>query len=250
MFLKRNKTIANSGYSGFLRGFSHMRCLPKLFILPKVRRYLGKKLVSRNTLAIILKRRKIMKCVLLILSLAINSCSSRSQSTHNYSQNGNISLPPISEVIYIETGSKYETLFPPRTNIARDFLNLKFAQKQLEDIKHYKVYLVALDCANNQQLEELCDSTIFQLSFIVFYNSNNKTAEIVNISYDLLSDSETYSMTYVLKKKKIIMYEEYFVGGEEDENGTQEVEPVIGNKYILTLNKMGEIIIKTIANPG
>lgn len=189
-----------------------------------------------------------MKQILIFITILLSGCSSKTISSATQSStNGNIPLPHIEKIKYVLSGSKYETLDPERTSILNDFLSIKSAQRQFSDVNDYKVFLVEVDCANQRQVLELCNETIFELSFIIFYNPTSKTANVVNVSYNLLSDSEMYSMTYNLKGKKFSMTEEYFIGGEEI-NGNQEVESGIGAKYIVIVNKDDQIEIKTIAN--
>ena len=129
-------------------------------------------------------------------------------------------LPQIKELHYLSIPSALERIFPP--NSCQDSLLslLKNYNRKLNTIGAYEVYLVNQSCAFSQNTC-LCFETIAQgeFNFLILYNRKMKQATVLVASYDFLSDSEVYIMSFKINKNEILLSDSGFTEGE---NGRSE----------------------------
>ena len=77
-------------------------------------------------------------------------------------------------------------------------------------------------------------------NFLVLYNSKSKQAKVLLASYNFLSDSEVYSMSFKIKNNEIRLTDS---GMTEGENG--KAEEFSKNTIKVNILKNGEIKVKS-----
>lgn len=149
-------------------------------------------------------------------------------------------LPEIRELNYLYVPSALERIFP--SNSCQDNLIklLKNYTRRLSDIRENEVYIVKHSCEFFQSTC-LCFETTAQgeFTFLILFNRKSKQANVLIVSYDFLSDSEVYSMSYIIKKNEIRLTDSGMTEGEDG-----NAEEFIKNTFTVCILKSGKIKIK------
>jgi hypothetical protein len=179
------------------------------------------------------KNDKGIKVVILFLFFCFSNINGQTQKT--------FALPEIKTFNYISVPSALERIFPP--NSCQDGLikALKSYDIKLKNIKQYEVYLVKKSCEFSQSTC-LCFETSAQgdFNFFVLYNRKSKQAKVLLASYEFLSDSEVYNMSFKIKNDEIRLTDS---GMTEGENG--KAEEFSKNTIKVYILKNGEIKVKS-----
>lgn len=163
---------------------------------------------------------------------------------HLYGQKNLVSklLPNLKEFKYIAITNDLERIYP-NSNL-KDSLPylIKQYHKQLPDIGAYNLYLVKLDCHKLAVNSCLCFNGVSELKYelLILRNKNTNKAQAFITSYELLSDSEYYQMSYTIKANQITLKES---GATEGENGQAEV--ISKSKHTIKILKNGALSINS-----
>lgn len=151
-------------------------------------------------------------------------------------------LPNLKELKYIAITNDLERIYP--NPYLKDSLPnlIKQYNKQLPDIGAYNLYLVKLDCHKLAVNSCLCFNGVSELNYelLILRNKNTNKATVFFASYELLSDSEYYQMSYTIKANQIILKES---GATEGENGQAEV--ISKSSHTIKILKNGALSIST-----